>query len=231
MKQLLFTTFIVLNIFCAKAQNIEDLYKNSKTNTDFSSYFTVKSNQILTDIQVNKWVAKNKHLFSDFVSVKINSNTKWVYGSQKNVVTRVDFLKTENVEKRNFFYAEIAREKEEARVAELKKQDEIRKQKLEQDRLESLRLAKIKSEIENGTFTGEHFYDYPEGQYVGRFVKGIREGMGKQYLSNGEWYEGQFKNGKANGRGTFRQSGGIRYTGNFVNWKRQVLFLRKNQHC
>ncbi len=225
MKKFVIAAIIAMCMYYSRSQSIDNLYNASKTNSDFSSYFSVNDEIILTDNQMQKWVAKNKYLFSDVATVKIITSSRWVYGSKKNIVTRVDFVKKENEGKRSFYYAEIHRKKEEARLAELIRNEEIRKQKEEQDKIESLRLTKIKSEIENGTFTGEHFYNFPEGKYVGRFVNGIREGMGKQYLSNGEWYEGQFHNGKANGKGTFRQSGGIRYTGNFVNWKRQGAFF------
>ncbi|MFM2359803.1 MAG: hypothetical protein RLY16_1796 [Bacteroidota bacterium] len=41
--------------------------------------------------------------------------------------------------------------------------------------------------------------------YIGDFVKGYPEGVGKCDWSNGNWYEGEWKEGKFNGHGTFHQ--------------------------
>ena len=50
---------------------------------------------------------------------------------------------------------------------------------------------------------GKGIYKWPDGnEYDGRYVNGIREGIGKIKRSDGTIINCVFKNGKANGRAT-----------------------------
>lgn len=204
---------------------IGTMIANTYAQKDYSSVLYLSEDDMITEQYMRYWISAHKEVFycPDTI-MRIETTRDWYFGATRTIVTKVTFVKAENGAKRKAYFDEIKRKKEEERLALLKKQqDEIKKQE-EADRVEKERLAKIKSQIENGTFTGKHYYMYKEGKYVGDFVKGKREGYGTQYLANGEWYEGYFKNDAANGQGTYRQSSGIRYTGNFVNNKRHGKF-------
>lgn len=122
----------------------------------------------------------------------------------------------DDVQKNNFLLAKAEKEKQDLEERN-KREIAYNKQQSENAQKEKERMALIKSQIENGTFTGSHFYDYNEFKYTGSFVNGIPNGQGKWEKPDGSWYEGSFKDGVENGRGTLRQTSGLRYTGNFTN--------------
>lgn len=218
---------IAFIVFCActsgqtLAKDIARYFNNATTNTtDFMSSFSCTDKDHLSEGEVRLWISKNKSYFYNPDSVIIKGEEHWVYGARNQMITKVYFVTASNGPKRKSYFEGAKREKEEQRQAEIKRREDAAQ-------AEKDRLQRIKKEIENGTFTGIHFYDYPEGHYDGGFVRGFREGHGKQLLRNGEWYEGDFKGGFANGIGTYRQSNGIRFTGNFVNGRRQGKFTAK----
>jgi len=223
----LITIFILF--FKMNAQNLDKLYVNATTNVDYSSYFTVNENEIITDSQLKKWINKNSNLFNSIDSISTLQTQKWFWGSSKTLISKVNFVKSENTAKRKFYFAEIARKKEEARQAEIRRQEELRRQEQERIRIENERLARIKSEIENGTFTGSHYYDYPEGRYTGDFVNGKREGFGTQDKGDGNLHKGNYYRGLPNGKGTERIKSsdlphGLRIYGEWINGKKHGKF-------
>ncbi|PIY08867.1 MAG: hypothetical protein COZ18_10060 [Flexibacter sp. CG_4_10_14_3_um_filter_32_15] len=100
-------------------------------------------------------------------------------------------------------------------------------------------FAKIKEDIDNGTFTGYAKYvegdDYyigewkegkPHGKgtsmqdgrkYVGEWKNALKDGRGILYLSNGDKYEGEWKEDEYHGQGTYYYTLGSKYVG---NWKK-----------
>ena len=110
----------------------------------------------------------------------------------------------------------IAQEKQKADEQERKEMAK-QKQYAENEKKERERQELIKSQIENGTFTGNHYYSYSDFNYTGNFVNGIPNGQGKWEKPDGSWYDGSFKDGVEHGKGTLRQTTGLRYTGNFTN--------------
>jgi len=70
----------------------------------------------------------------------------------------------------------------------------------------------------NGDLSGPCFgvSDYTNGQYVGEYKDGKRNGQGTYTYSNGEKYIGHYKDGKRNGQGTYIFPDGSRYLG---QWK------------
>lgn len=88
---------------------------------------------------------------------------------------------------------------------------------IDQQIKEEQKLVELKKNIENGSFTGEHYYEYEYYKYTGHFLNGRPDGNGKWEKPDGSWYIGQFKNGVENGIGTLRQTDGFRYTGNFTD--------------
>lgn len=229
MKQILTLIIILFVSFNMNGQKLDDLYKYANSDNSFMSHFSVNENETITDRQLNKWIKQNSNLFANVDSIRVTEYNKWYWGSTKTLISKVSFVKSENIDKRKFYFAEIARKKEEARIAELKRQEELRRQEQERIRIENERLARIKSEIENGTFTGNHFYQYSYGKYIGDFVNGKPDGYGEQYFGNGNWYKGNFKEGYRNGKGTERikESGdlvGFQISGNYVNGKRDGIF-------
>ena len=157
---------------------------------------------------------------------KIDSNTKVInlfHGSDYNWgKTSGDYwfiygikLMSEN-EKTNYI-AEKNEEEKNRQEAYAASQEKYKKEQAENERREIERRALIKSQIENRTFTGSHFYEYGNFKYTGSFINGVPNGQGKWEKPDGSWYEGNFKDGVEHGRGTLRQNGGLRYTGNFTN--------------
>ena len=56
--------------------------------------------------------------------------------------------------------------------------------------------------------------------YKGDWINDKREGNGKYYWENGEYYIGQFKNGLRHGKGIeYYSNGNIKYEGNFIDGK------------
>ena len=62
---------------------------------------------------------------------------------------------------------------------------------------------------------------FPDGEYVGDLVNGLREGKGT--LINGAIfrYDGEFKNGLFHGEGRYQYRNGIQFVGEFSEGKRQ----------
>lgn len=229
MRKLITVTIIFILSFKMNGQELDNLYANAINNESFMSYFIVDENEIVTDNQLKKWIDKNPHLFENIDSISTVQNKKWFWGSTKTLISTVSFVKSENIEKRRLYFAEIARKKEEARLAELRQQEELRRQEQQRKRIENERLARIKSEIEDETFTGNHFYQYSYGKYSGNFVNGKPDGYGEQYFGNGNWYKGNFKEGYRHGDGTERikESGdwiGLQISGNYYNGKKNGVF-------
>ena len=53
---------------------------------------------------------------------------------------------------------------------------------------------------------------------MGEYINGKREGYGKKYEPNGDYYIGQWKKGLMHGKGTiYNKYGDIEYKGIFVN--------------
>lgn len=218
--------FFCLGIHQAQGKDkIGTMIANAYAQKDYSSVLMLSEYDMITEQDMRFWIMSHREVFycPDTI-LKIKTTTAWYFGATRTIVTEVWFVKAENGARRKAHFDEIKRKKEEERLALLKKQQDAIKKQEDADRLEKERLARIKSQIEKGIFTGKHYYTYKEGKYVGDFVKGKREGYGTQNLANGEWYEGNFKNDAANGQGTYRQSSGIRYSGNFVNNKRHGKF-------
>ena len=67
-------------------------------------------------------------------------------------------------------------------------------------------------------FNGEGMYIYPDkSKYVGRIIKGLKQGHGNQVWSPHDKYDGEFKDDKFSGKGTLIQFGGYKWVGEFEN--------------
>ena len=216
---------LFLLVFCTCSvqgygKDIESVFRSATVQSDYSSKVTLRIADNVTELATRKWIHENKSFFFNTDSIVIKSTTLWYYGATQSMVTYISFITAENGPKRKAVFDEIKRKREEALQAEIKKREDA-------IRAENDRLALIKAQIENGSFTGKHYYFYPEGKYEGEFVNGKREGNGRQALANEEWYEGSFKNDLFHGKGTYRQGNGIRYYGEFVNGQRHGVFTAK----
>jgi hypothetical protein len=61
-------------------------------------------------------------------------------------------------------------------------------------------------------------YIYPDkSKYVGRIIKGLKQGHGNQVWSPHDKYDGEFKDDKFSGKGTLIQFGGYKWVGEFEN--------------
>jgi hypothetical protein len=60
---------------------------------------------------------------------------------------------------------------------------------------------------------------FDNGNYVGEFRAGIRNGQGTYTFANGEKYVGEFKDGKHHGQGTYTFANGNKYVGEFKDGK------------
>lgn len=223
MKTILITLLLLVGptiCFANSDTKIEMLLKNAPIVKNYQSRLTLTLKDNITLPALQKWISQHKGFFYNTDSITIISDQLWHYGSDRKLVESVVFITAENGVKRKAYFDEIKRRKEEERLAEIKRRDD-------QARAETNRLAKIQSEIENGTFSGKHHFQYPEGEYSGDFVQGLRHGSGVQNLKNGEWYSGSFRSDKFNGRGTYRQSNGVQYTGEFIEGERHGVFIAK----
>ncbi len=219
--------FTIFSSAVHASEKIELLFKNAPTELDYSSSISLQVSDNVTERAVRKWISKNVIFFYNTDSVQIKSTWMWHYGTKQNMVTNIKFVRAENGARRRAYFEEIKRRKEEERLAEIRKREDAK-------RAESDRLAKIKTSIENGTFTGEYTYFYPIGKYEGNFVNGKRDGYGKQYFTEkgstvtigyGSYYEGRFKNDMFHGKGTYRERNGYEYTGEFIDGERHGEFV------
>lgn len=71
--------------------------------------------------------------------------------------------------------------------------------------------AKIKREIENGTFTGNASHKFWNGTYDGYIKNGKKHGYGTMNYNNGKKYKGDWKYGKENGQGTLYYASNDKY--------------------
>lgn len=72
--------------------------------------------------------------------------------------------------------------------------------------------------VDEGTFTGDGIYEYPNGVYEGSFVNGVRHGYGKMRFNDGKEFLGNWKDDARNGRGKlFFPDGNSYVEGTFVN--------------
>ena len=59
-------------------------------------------------------------------------------------------------------------------------------------------------------------------------MNGKREGFGKYYYTNGDYYEGQWKNGYKHGKGkVFYENGTIKYEGEWIYGERERFEKKK----
>lgn len=228
--------FTLLIVFCSItsgqvfAKDIERYFNNATINTtNFMSSFSCTDKDRLCEREVRIWISKHKSYFYFSDSVVIKSEVHWVYGARHQMITKVNFVTAANGPKRKNYFDKLKREKEEQRLAEIKRKEDALK-------AEADRLKKIKKEIENGLFTGTHFYEYPEGRYEGAFVNGKRQGYGKLiYANKTGHYEGYFSNDKKHGKGKERLVEydrtaiiqiqiGLVIEGNYVNGYRNGIF-------
>ena len=65
-------------------------------------------------------------------------------------------------------------------------------------------------------------YHWPNGDcYIGEYRWGVKEGQGRLFSANGDWYEGDWAGGSQTGHGLFNHFAlGDRYQGYFLNGKR-----------
>ncbi|KRX08486.1 Protein kinase-like domain [Pseudocohnilembus persalinus] len=76
------------------------------------------------------------------------------------------------------------------------------------------------SKAQSGYLKGDNVtQNYPDGsKYEGEQQLGLRHGVGKLYLPNGEWYDGSWLQDKRQGRGKQHyKSGNLKYEGEFSN--------------
>lgn len=226
--------FIAFIVFCACAssqifaKDIARYFNNATTNTtDFMSSFSCTDQDRLSEREVLIWISNNTSYFYHPDSVIIKSEEHWVYGARHRMITKVYFVTAANGPKRKNYFDTIKREKEEQRLAEIKRREDAAQ-------AEKNRLNQMKTGIENGTFTGKGFYYYPIGKYEGDFVNGKRDGYGTQYFTDkgssitfgkGSYYEGYFKGGVFHGKATYRDNYGYEYTGEYVDGYKHGEFV------
>jgi len=223
-----FIVFCVCTSGQTLAKDIARYFNNATTNsTDFMSSFSCTDKDHLSEGEVRLWISKNKSYFYHPDSVIIKGEEHWVYGARHQMITQVYFVTAANGPKRKSYFEGAKREKEEQRLAEIKRREDAAQ-------AEKNRLDQMKTGIENGTFTGKGYYYYPIGKYEGDFVNGKRDGYGIQYFTDkgstitigkGSYYEGYFKNGVFHGKGTYRDTYGYIYTGEYVNGEKQGEFV------
>ena len=81
----------------------------------------------------------------------------------------------------------------------------------------------LKNNIPYGS--GEHVVENYI-KYVGTFVNGLYEGIGKIEYSDGSYYRGEFKNNQSNGEGTLYCSNGDIIHGTFTNGRPGGHYLK-----
>lgn len=75
--------------------------------------------------------------------------------------------------------------------------------------------GEYKSQKRNGK--GEYTWKKPKAAYVGTYVDGKRQGMGKMTYPDGSMYHGSWENNDRHGFGTYIFANGDRYCGAWVN--------------
>ena len=89
------------------------------------------------------------------------------------------------------------------------------------DKKDTIKLADgsvFEGEIVNGVPEGYGKQTMPNGdEYIGYFIKGKRNGVGKLYKKNGLLYHGNFQNNKISGFGVMKHTNGDEYSGMFKN--------------
>lgn len=193
------------------------IYKQIKSKESNMPKGTNQKNYVLLGQQKKQFIIAFEKLGSDVKKLNFLDGGEYNWNNKSGTYWHIFGLNLLNdSEKNNFLIAKAEKEngeKEESNRRNL----EYSKQQEENRRKEIERQSVIKLQIDNGTFTGSHFYDYGTFKYTGSFVKGVPNGQGKWEKPDGSWYEGSFKDGVENGRGTLRQTSGLRYTGNFTN--------------
>ncbi|MGZ3596193.1 MAG: molecular chaperone Tir, partial [Syntrophales bacterium] len=72
---------------------------------------------------------------------------------------------------------------------------------------------------ESGMLQGQGTMTRPDGQYVGQFKSGKKNGQGTINFVNGAKYVGQFRNDEYHGQGTLTLPTGEKYVGEWKDGK------------
>ena len=77
----------------------------------------------------------------------------------------------------------------------------------------------FEGDLINGEINGKGKIFFEDGSYyIGQWKKGLRNGKGTTYYSNGNiQYEGDWRNGKNEGKGIFYYNNGDRSMGDYYN--------------
>ena len=95
-------------------------------------------------------------------------------------------------------------------------------------------IEQLKNNNQNINY-GKYYFD--DAKYIGELRRGLPDGIGTCYFSNGDKYEGEWKNGKREGRGVYYFNSGIcngdRYEGEYRKGKREGkgAYYFKNGNC
>lgn len=215
MKKTIILIIIIILSQLLNAQNyklekaINKTIKNGKTNGIYIVTLDEKKGIELQDL-INYCSSKNYTI--------INKTTKqtYYYGSIVEVVNYFSFLPGEEYEAKIKMEYEVAKKNREELAEKKRIQDSLNLQ------AEIEKKAKIKTEIENGTYTGIATYYYSTNEYYeGNFVNSLINGYGTYHYSNGERYSGNWLNGIRSGTGSYYYSDESYYSGEWVNDKKQ----------